>query len=105
MYYTCEHPEKFLPEVTEALTAFEDRLVRQQGTVVAIANTLYAAGRPDLAGVYLTDYSRQSGLDGLRLGNALLAGIEARTEAIFGLRSPGSETMSRRFNDRVDCLP
>ena len=26
MYFTCDHPEKFLPEVTEALTAFENAL-------------------------------------------------------------------------------
>jgi dipeptidase len=30
MYFTCDHPDKFLPEVTEAITAFEDRLIEDQ---------------------------------------------------------------------------
>ena len=27
MYYTCDKPEKFLPEVTEALVAFENQSI------------------------------------------------------------------------------
>jgi dipeptidase len=105
MYYTCDHPDKFLPEVTEALTAFEDRLIAEQAGVVDTAETLFAAGKDELAKAYLTEYSRQRGADGLRLGNALLASIQARTEWIFGLREPTTDVMSRLSYDRVDCLP
>jgi hypothetical protein len=105
MYYTCDHPEKFLPEVNESLTAFENRLIAEQESVVATANTLFANGRDDLAKAYLTEYSRRSGADGLRLGNALLDSIEARTELLFGLRSPQTDVMSRLSYDRVSCLP
>ena len=106
MYYTCDHPEKFLPEVTEALTAFENRLIYEQPIVTATANTLYADGRVDLARRYLTEYSRQSGLAGLRLGQALLASIEARTKVIFGLRPPESNTMSLLTGfSRINCQP
>ena len=66
---------------------------------------LFSAGRDDLARRYLTDYSRNAGMDGLRLGNALLNSIEARTEAIFGLRAPETGEMSKLSYDRVDCLP
>ena len=41
MYFTCDHPEKFLPEVTEALVAFEDALIREQEMVVEAAETLF----------------------------------------------------------------
>jgi dipeptidase len=105
MYYTCDHPTEFLPEVTAALTAFENRLIAEQEVVAATANTLFEAGRSDLAQRYLTDYSKQSGEEGLRLGNALLASIEARTREIHGLRAPQTDEMSRLSYDGVDCLP
>ena len=104
MYYTCDHPDKFLPEVTEALTAFENRLIREQETVVDTAGTLFAAGHDDLARSYLTAYSQQRAAEGLRLGNALLASIEARTAVLFGFRQPETDVMSRLSYDRVDCL-
>jgi len=47
----------------------------------------------------------QSGQDGLRLGNALLASIEARTELLYGFRVPQGDVVSRLSYDRVDCLP
>ena len=105
MYYTCDHPDKFLPEVTEALTAFETRLIDEQVTVVATANTLFDQDRDELARQYLTDYSRERGLEGLRLGKAMLASIEARTEVLYGLRAPASDEMSRLDYQQVRCLP
>ena len=57
MYFTCEHPEKFLPEVNEALTAFENHLIAEQETVVETAESLFDAGKSELAKRYLTDYS------------------------------------------------
>ncbi len=105
MYYTCDHPGMFLPEVNDALTTFEDRLIDEQDSVVETAKTLFAAGRDELATQYLTEYSRRRGAEGLRLGNALLVSIEARTEVLFGLRQPESDVVSRLSYDRVSCLP
>jgi dipeptidase len=105
MYYTCDRPEQFLPEVTQALTAFEDRLIAEQPAVAATASTLHGAGRADLASRYLTDYSRDAGLEGLRLGNRLLGSIEARTELLHGLRRPEGDELSRLDYDQVSCLP
>ncbi|MBW2495600.1 MAG: C69 family dipeptidase, partial [Deltaproteobacteria bacterium] len=105
MYYTCDRPAEFLPEVTRALTAFENRLIAEQETVAATANALFKARRDDLALIYLTNYSRQSGEDGLRLGNALLGSIEARTRETGGLRAPKTDQMSKLDYERVDCLP
>ncbi|MEE3236966.1 MAG: peptidase U34, partial [Pseudomonadota bacterium] len=105
MYYTCDHPEKFLPEVNEALTAFENRLIDEQQTLVDTAEALFSAGQDNLATRYLTDYSRERGLEGLRLGNALLASIEARTEVLFGYRLPETDVVSLLSDNRVNCLP
>jgi len=105
MYFTCDHPDKFLPEVTEALTAFESGLIDEQAAVVATARTLFEQDRDELARRYLTDYSRERGLAGLRLGKALLASIEARTEVLFGLREPASDELSRLDYQQVRCLP
>ena len=105
MYYTCDHPEKFLPEVNEALTAFENRLIDEQQALVDTAEVLFSAGQDKLATRYLTDYSRERGLEGLRLGNALLASIEARTEVLFGYRVQETEVVILLCDDRVICLP
>jgi dipeptidase len=103
MYYTCDHPEKFLPEVTESLTAFENRLIAEQATVVETAETLFLADRPELAREYLTNYSEQAALAGLRLGNALLQSIEARTIELYGLRKPQTDIMSKLDYEAVTC--
>ena len=104
MYFTCDRPEQFLPEVTEALTAFENRLIAEQDEVVGISTSLFDAGKAELAHNYLTRYSAESGLAGLRLGNSLLASIEARTEVLFGYRAPEGNVVSELTYDRIDCL-
>lgn len=103
MYYTCERPRVFLPEVTEALTAFENGLIEEQANVEATAITLFEAGREDLAVRYLTEYSYRAGEDAIELGSALLASIEARTEVIYGLRLPESDEMSSLDYQQVSC--
>jgi hypothetical protein len=87
-YLVKEYTEKFLPEVTEALEAFETRLIERQTSVEETAKILFAAERPDLARRYLTDYSQAEALNGLRLGQTLANSIEARTKALYGIRQP-----------------
>jgi hypothetical protein len=103
MYFTCYHPDKFLPEVSEALTAFEDRMISDQADLEATALTLYGAGRPELAGQVLTGYSHARAAEALDLGAALLASIEARTRLLYGLRVPESGEMSRLDYQMVSC--
>lgn len=104
MYYTCEHPQEFLPEVTQALEAFEAKLQDEQGVVEATALSLLDSGEDELAKRYLTLYSNTKALDGLRLGEALLAGIEARTKAIYGIRKPGTDQINSQGGETVNCL-
>lgn len=87
-YLTLEHPDKFLPEVTEALEAFESGLIARQETVERTALRLYEAGEADLARQYLTYYCNTEAMNGLRLGEALAASLEARTKLLFGIRKP-----------------
>ncbi len=103
MYFTCDRPEKFLPEVTEALTAFEDRLIAEQPDLEATAALLYREGKDDLAAQVLTRYSRAAAGEALELGAALLASIEARTRVIFGLREPQTDEISRLDYQMVSC--
>jgi dipeptidase len=103
MYYTCDHPARFLPEVNEALTAFENRLIAEQDTVAATAEALFRAGQRELALVYLTEHSERAGRAALALGHALLGSIEARTELLFGLRRPKEDTMSLEDWQMVSC--
>jgi hypothetical protein len=42
---------------------------------------------------------------GLKLGNALLASIEATTREMDGLRAPKTDEMSKLGYDCVVCLP
>lgn len=104
MYYTCEHPQKFLPEVTEALTAFENRLIAEQPGVETTAEALFKAGERMQALEQLTRHSERAGQDALALGHALLGSIEARTALLYGLRRPSGEPMSGMSMPRIDCL-
>lgn len=103
MYFTCDRPKEFLPEVTATLQAFEHRLIEEQSVVTETASALYAAKKPDLARRYLTDYSAERGRQALQIGNALLNSIETRTREQYGYRLPSTEPMSELSYDRIDC--
>jgi hypothetical protein len=105
MYYTCDRPAEFLPEVTRTLTAFENRLIAEQADVEAIATRLLKAGDHALAGRYLTGYMRDRADEALGIGASLLDGIETRTRIVYGLREPETDTMSRLDYQMVTCLP
>ena len=51
MYYTCDKPSKFLPEVTEALQAFENQSISQTASVEAKAAKLFSIGEAGMADV------------------------------------------------------
>ncbi len=104
MYYTCDRPEKFLPEVTEALGAFEDRSIAGRETVEATARELFAADQDDLARKFLTGTSQRRAMEGLRLGEALLGSIEARSQVLFGVPEPqDGEMSSLDYSMRTHC--
>ena len=103
MYFTCDHPDKFLPEVTEALTAFEDRLIAEQDSLEQTSNALFDSGHEHLAQKYLTEYSSAAAASALKLGNALLGSIEARTRLLYGLRAPETDIISQLEYNSVRC--
>jgi hypothetical protein len=103
MYFVCERPDKFLPEVTEALTAFEDQLIDEQGKVEAISNALFDSGHDDLALAYLTEHTNNSAKSALELGKALLWSIQTRTRILYGLRAPEGDETSRLDYEMVTC--
>lgn len=100
MYYTCDRPEKFLPEVTEALVAFENQSIDGARGVEATAAKLLEVRDPKMAQRVLTDYSNQRARDGLNLGESLLASIEARHRLLYGYRAPKGSQMSQSDDDR-----
>ncbi len=106
MYYTCDKPEKFLPEVTEALAAFEDRSIAEAPLVESRARKLLAAHEQEMAHEVLTAYSTQRAQDGLTLGRALLGSIEARHRLLFGFREPQESVMSvpQTREEEVGCV-
>lgn len=105
MYYTCDKPAKFLPEVTEALDAFENQSIEQSRKVEATAAKLLEVHEPDMARDVLTRYSGQRALDGLELGKSLLASVEARHRLLYGYRAPSGPDMSKPWapDELVDC--
>jgi hypothetical protein len=103
MYYTCDKPDKFLPEVTEALTAFENQSIDQSRKIESTAAKLIEVHEPDMAHEVLTGYSSQRALDGLKLGDSLLASVEARYRLLYGFRAPkGPETSNS--HQEVRCV-
>ena len=103
MYFTCDRPQKFLPEVSEALTAFENRMIADQPDLEATALALYAAGHSRLAEQVVTRYTHTRAAEALELGAALLASIEARTRLLYGLRTPENDEISRLDYQMVSC--
>ncbi len=105
MYYTCDQPEKFLPEVTEALAAFENASIAESSRVESRARRLLEVHEPEMARAVLTDYSTQRAGEGLALGKALLGSIEARHRLLFGYREPKDFRMSapQSRDDEVGC--
>jgi dipeptidase len=103
MYLTCDRPDKFLPEVVEAITAFEDQLIADQQAIEKTSDTLFANEQAGLALKYLTDQSSRAAMEALALGNALLKSIEARTELLYGLRKPETDQMSELNYNMIRC--
>jgi len=104
MYYTCDAPEKFLPEVTEALTAFEDVSIADRDSIEARAQVLFTAGHPDLARAVLDDYSTERARLALELGEALLASIELRHRLLVGDRTPENPDVMSGIGPPVTCM-
>lgn len=104
MYHVCGHPDVFLEDVTDAIEAFEAELLAENGRVEATAGALYEAGKPDLAAEYLTFHGNTKAMSGLRLGEDLLAGVEARTKVLHGIRRPGPGPMNSPGGETVNCL-
>ena len=104
LYYTCSRPEEFLPEVRAAMEGFERKAREDNITVSKIASTLYESDKPDLAESYLNFYSQTKAMEGLRLGEALLMGIEARTKWQYGIRRPEGSRMNSAGGETPNCL-
>lgn len=90
-YLVDEHRQEFLQEVTQALVAFEAKLISEQPFVERTAAQLMQAGEPELARRYLTYYSHTEAMHGLRLVQSLADSIECRTKVQFGIRPPRFE--------------
>jgi hypothetical protein len=54
MCYTCDKPVKFLADVTEALTAFENQTIAETSDIDQRADILFAAVHPALTRDELT---------------------------------------------------
>lgn len=109
MYYTCAHPERFLPPVTQTIEAFEERLLKEQDMVTTIARTLYEAGKDDAARQYLTWYSNTRARQALQLGLDLVAGIGRRTQVLYNIPEPNESDDIGWYYDEakkgdIDCL-
>lgn len=104
MYYTCDAPERFLPEVTEALTAFEAESIADRAQIEARALALFRAGEDAMARAVIDDYSSGRARAALQLGEDLLGSIEARHRLLVGYRAPhDARAISTRHGPYVTC--
>ena len=85
MYLAFQHPEKFLPELTEVWLAFEADLLEAHNDLLQVATLLLGDGKNDLACRQLTYFSNTELMKALRLAETLAASIEARTRILFGI--------------------
>lgn len=104
MYYTCDAPERFLSEVTEALTAFENESLAHNQRIEARALALFEADRPEMARAVIDEYTSARALAALELGRDLLGSIEARHRLLVGYRAPEDDrNISTRDGPYVTC--
>jgi hypothetical protein len=104
MYYTCDAPARFLPEVTEALTAFENRSIDQASAIEARSLALFEAGEPEMARAVIDDYSSARARASLELGDDLLGSIEARHRLLEGPKVPeDNREIGTRYGPYVHC--
>ncbi|MEQ8802697.1 MAG: peptidase U34, partial [Haliea sp.] len=104
MYYTCDAPERFLPEVTEALTAFENHSIEQAVAIEARSLALFRAGEPEMARGVIDDYSSSRARAALELGDALLGSIEARHRLLEDSKVPvDTREIGTRHGPYVTC--
>lgn len=104
MYYTCDAPARFLPEVTEALTAFENRSIDQAAAIEERATVLLEAEEPEMARAVIDDYSSVRARAALALGEDLLGSIEARHRLLEGSKLPAdTREIGTRYGPYVNC--
>jgi len=104
MYYSCDAPARFLPEVTESLTAFENRSLEQVPAIEERALLLFEAGQPDMARAVIDDYSSSRARAALELGEALLGSIEARHRLLIeGNETAYNGEIGSRYGPHVNC--
>ncbi|MCF8011905.1 MAG: C69 family dipeptidase [Clostridiales bacterium] len=80
-----EHYDKFHPEVAEAFGAYQDNLLDKQAAVEETVLKLYQTGNEELASEYLTDYTNEQALKGLRIAEDLTGSIETRSKLVYGI--------------------
>lgn len=104
MYYTCDAPKRFYPEVTETLTAFENVSINDRPKIEARALALFNAGKPEMARDVLDTYSIDRERAALDLGKRLVGSIEVRHRLLVGYRAPKDiNTISTRHGANVSC--
>ncbi|OAA53210.1 dipeptidase domain containing protein [Cordyceps fumosorosea ARSEF 2679] len=106
LYYMCSAPARFLPLVTEMLTAFEERSVRDVEWVEKAARALIAGGDEDAAGSLLTYYAHERADKAMHLGRTMVDALDAYVKLSGGWRSPkGSEINDPGEGaETVNCL-
>ena len=70
-------------------------------SVEAIATRLLDAGDDDLAAEYLTYFSNTEARNALRLGEALVTGLDARIQAVYSIPQPEGDING----SGVNCHP
>lgn len=90
LYLLAEHHDLFLPEVTPVWEAFERKVAHELAGITQAAHALIHSGHDEQARDLLTRFSSAQALDGLDLGEILVASMDARSRLLFGIRDePG----------------
>ncbi len=89
LYATCSRPEEYLGDVTSALEGHEARILDEWNDIQRDAADAIDRGEDPSA--VLTDYTSDSALRGLALGNHLLDDVLTRSRENGGLQEPTRE--------------
>lgn len=107
LYYTCSAPQRFLPVVTELLTAFESRSADDANSwVEGAARILQQQGARETARSLLTHYSHTKAAEALSLGKMMADSLDGYIKLAGLWRSPKGDQINDagEGEETVNCL-
>ena len=104
LYQGCLAPEKFYPEIKEALGAFEDKELKELSAAKKIVDALFINSKKEEARFFMNFWAKKWQKDALDLGESLLKSLELRYRYLYGVDQPKGGNINSQGGTTPNCL-